>query len=291
MAVGLFRLLRIPRKLRDQDVVRITRSADALLTVRHGIVGRDYIVRGHGRLRNRGKERTGSLLRLLGRALDDPTASVVLLQGQTGSGKTTALRRWGCTRMPREKRAHGGVVLPVYVDLSRFAATNRPIDADTYREHIAELLGRDDRFLRGKVMEFLQERRDHIRWIFLFDAFDELPELAGAENVKPVIERHLNAIRSLVETAPNLHAVIAARDFAGADARRIWPLVDVLPLPVGSQRALVRRFGLDANDTRWLTGLIDGNTDLRLLSENPLLLTLLCSFVSDVGTKIYHRSP
>jgi len=119
----------------------------------------------------------------LSRALQVSDERLILLEGDPGSGKSVALRHVALSIASRVRK-HPGTknVIPIFVnlkDLRRSSGEN--IDKNLIHSFILRTLNRmNDR----DIEEFLEEEFDkgcrEGTWLFLFDSFDEIPEILSA---------------------------------------------------------------------------------------------------------------
>jgi NACHT domain len=223
--------------------------------------------------------------RSLTRALIKTRERVVLLQGEPGAGKSIALRHVARV-MARKAMSSRRVntVIPLYINLKSLRANRRPIDAQLIESHVLASLREKstadlDRFLDE---EFSLGVRDGT-WVFLFDSFDEIPDILAATDVDDIIMAYSGAIHDFLTAMRQCRGVVASRQFR-APRRVGWPIWTVVPLTAKRKRELVRRaeLGPDATSTI-LTQLPVAEATMAGLPSNPMFLGLLCEYVRDKG--------
>ncbi|GAA2866675.1 hypothetical protein Acy02nite_38170 [Actinoplanes cyaneus] len=217
----------------------------------------------------RGPRRVRSLTRALRRSRD----RLILLQGEPGAGKSVALRHLAL-------REHRGVV-PLYLNLKELRrAGDEPVDATTIRRFVLASLNRS----RSEgVAEFLATELDagmrDGTWLFLFDSFDEIPDILTATEVEPMVEEYADAIHSFLHTMSACRGIVASREFRGP-RRFDWPRFTVLRLTARQKRRLIRLAGLTpAQEGLLLGGITSTESTLGPFSDNPLLLSLLTDYM------------
>ncbi|WIM94636.1 hypothetical protein ACTOB_006677 [Actinoplanes oblitus] len=282
LLIGVRRLRRIPRTIVDHDVLQMIKAAGDLVEDA-GTDASEPGVDVDATSRIGRKERRIRLSRLL-RARWRGAGQLTLVRGPAGAGKTYGLRGLARRGMPRGRRPAQGRVIPVYVDLRFFVTDAGPVEANSYREFLAGLLGRGDSFLRGKVLQYFREHREVVGWLFLFDSFDEIPALLDSTDVARTAEEHLTAIRRLVDSLPNSHAVIASRDFAEPSAITSSRLITINPLSPKNQRSLMKALIPQRQPRRTLSKRLSADPGLRRLAENPLTLRLICGYIRDTDS-------
>ncbi|MFI1992824.1 NACHT domain-containing protein [Actinoplanes sp. NPDC020271] len=218
----------------------------------------------------RGPRRVRSLTRALRRSRD----RLILLQGEPGAGKSVALRHLAL----REQRG----VIPLYLNLKELRRDgSEPVDATTIREFVLAALNRSR---SAGVAEFLATELDagmrNGTWVFLFDSFDEIPDILTATEVEPVVEEYADAVHAFLHTMNVCRGVVASREFRGP--RRFgWPRFTILRLTDRQKRRLIRRAGLTpAQEGLLVGGITSAGSVLGPFSDNPMLLGLLTDFVA-----------
>ena len=135
-------------------------------------------------------------------------------------------------------------LLPVYVNLAQLRPTGTQVTWQAVQQLVLATIGSDDPEVRELLdAEFhpLQHRRE---WLFLFDSFDEIPELLSAVEADPVIDRYEAAIREFLRRMM-CSGVIASRTYRGP---RRTSVVRLVPLTEESKHELARKLGLSQPD-------------------------------------------
>jgi NACHT domain len=250
----------------------------------------------------RGRQKMGGLLpfllwshntlrreRSLTRALAKSKERLILLEGSPGSGKSVALRHLAQRMAGRSARARRpNVTLPVYVNLRGLKSEKGSINADLIREFVLETLNRAS---NRDVTRFLEDEFDRGMkegsWLFLFDSFDELPEVLGATEADEVVQVYTNAIDDFLHGMNECRGIIASREFRGPRLLRTssWPRFRITTLSRRRQLTLIRRADLDWKGERALRAeLFRTDATIQALSGNPLFLGLICEYVRENGS-------
>ncbi|GIF03554.1 NACHT domain-containing protein [Actinoplanes siamensis] len=224
--------------------------------------------------RPRGPRRVRSLTRAMRQSRD----RLVLLEGEPGAGKSVALRHLAL-RLGRRaaRRLFPGRVVPLYLNLKELRRSGGEL---SIRDFVIASVSRSGALLAEELDEGMRRGT----WLFLFDSFDEIPEILTATEVEPVVEEYADAIHEFLHTMNASRGIVASREFRGP--RRFgWPRFTVLRLTTRQKRELIRRARLTAAQESLLLGGITANEGaLGPFSDNPMLLGLLTGYVARNGT-------
>jgi hypothetical protein len=221
--------------------------------------------------------------RSLSVALQRSAERLVLVEGDPGAGKSVALRHIAlevATRAARSQRLHS--VLPVYVNLKslrRDGAT--PIDRALIRSCVVKCMNRiNDRF----VDEFLNANFDEgiVRgtWLFLFDSFDEIPDVLSSTESDDTVALYSAAISDFLGGMNACRGVMASRFYRGPAAQG-WRKFRVMELTPKRQRTLVSKALIvkPRLADQLMTDVASAPDDVQAMARNPMLLGLLCEHV------------
>lgn len=250
-------------------------------------------ITGRQRLRFLRRTPMSSLKRVpsLSKALEECEDRIVLLEGEPGAGKSVAMRHL-TQRMAGKamRRASEHSVIPIYVNLKTFTPPGVPTAEDVRAFVIASINAVRDR----DVERFLEEEFDRgMRdgtWLFLFDSFDEIPEILSATSANRAIEAYADAVHAFLHAMNACRGVVASREFRGP-GRAAWPTFRVVPLSEQRKRLLVQKAELDrAVEDQLLGELPNAEVSVQQMSGNPLFLGLLCEHMrqgNDFPTNVH----
>jgi NACHT domain len=219
-------------------------------------------------------------------ALRNHPSQFILLQGSPGSGKSVALRHLALTKCQNAR--HGRPwrrPVPLYVNLRDFKPEPGPISADTISEYIFRTLSSLD---HSRQTRYAKDNFDAAvakgGWLFLFDGFDEIPDVLAAVQVDATIRRYADAISSFCADVGACRSVIASRDYRGPE-RLDWPRLEIVGLNDERQRDFVRRARLGPVRERVvLRGLPLASSSVQQLIDNPMFLGLVVNYVEREGS-------
>jgi hypothetical protein len=222
--------------------------------------------------------REKSLSRALGRSRE----RLILLEGEPGSGKSVALRHLA------QELAHKAIsakrtdeIVPIYVNLKGLTRdSSEAISPDLIRRFTLSSL---NRMSNRDVEEFLDREFDKGShdgtWLFLFDSFDEIPEVLSSVEADSTIGAYAEALDGFLGGFNRCRGIIASRQFRGP--RRLdWPRFRVLALTQRRRADLVGRAGLATDAENQLLAQVERGTEsIRVMASNPMFLGLLIDYV------------
>ncbi|MBS4000288.1 MAG: NACHT domain-containing protein [Desulfobulbaceae bacterium] len=220
--------------------------------------------------------------RSLSRALEQSSERLILLEGDPGSGKSVALRHVTQNLANRARKSRNlKSIIPIYINLKGLQRdANEVIDRNLIERFILSSLNRvNDR----DIEEFLvDEFSDGIRqgtWLFLFDSFDEIPEVLSSTELDETVRMYAEAIRDFLHGFNKCRGVIASREYRGPRFLG-WPKFRILSLSASRREELVNRTGLPIQtQTSVLGGIALAPSDFQVICGNPMFLNLLCEYM------------
>ncbi|HEX2994764.1 MAG TPA: NACHT domain-containing protein [Anaerolineales bacterium] len=246
----------------------------------------DFLKIGFSPVSNLYKERS------LSRALEHSSERLILVEGDPGSGKSVALRHLAQS-MARKASLSKSLksIIPLYINLKHLRRSpKQAIKLQLIEEFVLETLKRannrdveaflDDEFERG-----LQEGT----WLFLFDSFDEIPDILSSTEADDVIREYAEAISSFLHGMNGCRGIVASREYKGPRFLG-WPKFRILPLTLDRKRELIKRTGFRLDVQKAIVnGISQSAADFRTLTGNPMFLNLLCEFMNKKDTPEFPR--
>ncbi len=231
--------------------------------------------------------RTSSGLRhekSLSKALASSQERLILVEGEPGSGKSIALRHVTQTMANRAKKARNTKsIIPLYINLKEL---ERPEGEAVDRILIETfVLGFLKRIKDRDIDKFLDEEfnvgLENGTWFFLFDSFDEIPEVLSSTEADATIRNYGNAIEDFLGGMNRCRGIVASRLFRGPKYFT-WPRFTILSLTESRRLQLIRKANLKRATESELIGHLDTASDeIRAMATNPLFLNLLCEHMRD----------
>lgn len=218
----------------------------------------------------------------LSKALETSAERHILLVGEPGCGKSVALRH---VALVLARKAMGSrqakSLVPLYINLKELdRESGERIDAGLIRRYVLKCLNRVndldvERFLDAEFDQGLREGT----WLFLFDSFDEIPEILSSTEYDNTIRAYGAAIADFLHGMNQCRGILASRHFRGP-GQLGWSRFRVLPLTEKRRVDLVRKADLGREKERLLIGRISifGGEGF-LIHSNPMFLGILCEQV------------
>ena len=216
------------------------------------------------------------------RAIETSGDQFVVLIGEPGSGKSVALRHLAM-EMTRKTIKSNGVKasVPLYINLKELEPPGElGFTAGYVKQFVLDNVRRGDADTVEYVRENWDSYRDSGQWFFLFDSFDEIPEVMHSPSGGKVIQNYSEAIRLFLSGMGPCRGVVASREFKGPEALP-WPRVRALPLSPRRQELLLKNSMLNPAG-RKMTMQHIGRVQSPL-HRNPMFLALLCRHVKKTG--------
>lgn len=218
----------------------------------------------------------------LSRALKASRARLVLLEGDPGSGKSVALRHVTLDLIRRVKRSRSNIEpLPIYVNLRGIKRSeNQMINRDLIYQYVLASVNRlNDRDVEIFLDDEFQTGLREGSWFFLFDSFDEIPDVLSASEVNPIIRKYADAISEFFLGFNQCRGVVASRYFRGP-GHVDWQRFNIVGLTVERQVQLVRKANMPTNKEHTLIGqLASANSEMQAMASNPLFLGMIVEHV------------
>jgi hypothetical protein len=218
----------------------------------------------------------------LSNALEKSTERLILVEGEPGSGKSVALRHLTQTMARRASDSKNvKSLIPLYVNLKQLRHTpDQKIDQNLIEEFIHKSLNRiNDRDIEDFLSEEFRQGIEDVTWLFLFDSFDEIPDVLSSTESDNVIRDYAEAISDFLHGMNNCRGIVASREYKGPRFLG-WPKFRILPLALDRKVQLIKRTGLSINSRSIIVdGISQPATDFKSLTGNPMFLNLLCEYM------------
>jgi len=226
--------------------------------------------------------RTGSTLRReksLSKALKSSDERLIIVEGEPGSGKSVALRHVASLLAVGAMRSRSTKsVIPIYVNLKEIERKRgEVVDRNLIESFVLKVLNRvNDRDVEEFLDEEFSEGLQTGTWFFLFDSFDEIPEVLSSTEADKTIRDYATAISDFLHGLNECRGVIASRFFHGPKQFG-WPRFSILPLTSTRKLELIRKANLNIAAEGELIGQLEtAPQEISSMASNPMFLGLLC---------------
>jgi hypothetical protein len=215
----------------------------------------------------------------LSRAIELSRERLIQMEGEPGSGKSVALRF--LARSMAYRTAHSRSLtrpIPLYLNLKELnRGQGEAVGPDLIKRFVLESLTRNAlRDVEEYIEKEFKRGMEEGTWLFLFDSFDELPDVLSSTEADATIRSYADAISDFLGGMNRCRGVVASRHFRGPGQSR-WPRFRILPLSEKRRLRLVRQALLEpAVEQKIRAHLEDPTPDARNMFGNPMLLGLLC---------------
>lgn len=222
----------------------------------------------------------------LSKALAKSDEAFILLEGDPGSGKSITLRHL-CLSLAHNASMHPRIksTIPLYInlkDLKRLPGQN--VDSQLIRSFVMSSINRmNDRDLDVFLEEEFDRGLKEGTWLFLFDSFDEIPEILGTTSSEEISKSYAEGISFFLSTMNTCRGIIASRQFHGPDLLR-WPHFRIKDLSEKRRLKLIHTADLPTDvELKLIRDLMGSAPEIRNMTRNPMFLGLLCDQVRSGG--------
>jgi hypothetical protein len=211
-------------------------------------------------------------------AIDGSAERCLLLTGDPGAGKSVALRHLATQLVRRAKKSRQRYVpVPLYINL-RDLAKEGEVNQEFIRNFVIENVRRGDADTAQYIQDNWVSFNANGGWFFLFDSFDEIPEVLHSANEDASVDKYGRAIQQFMDGLGSCHGVLASREFKSPKTIP-WPRLRILPLSERLQEELIGNTFLSKSLKK--LSLRTVLTSPSSIYRNPLFITLLCRYVRD----------
>lgn len=218
----------------------------------------------------------------------DRTTQAFLVLGDPRAGKSVALRKLA-RDMIDEVGTTGRV--PIYVNLrewlpregrrnAAWTETNKPTIQELEIFVMDNVKARGDVFTEEFVDKYFRDLWRHGRMFFIFDSFDEIPELLDVNEESGVLNALSDVLSRFISSNPQSRGVLASRVFRRpTQAFLARKILEIRPL---SEEHIIQALGRFPAFTQALRiSLFRDRLDLIPVARNPFLMALLGEWVND----------
>ncbi len=228
---------------------------------------------------------------LQGAMRSDRTTQAFLVLGDPGAGKSVALRK--LARDMLDEVGKTGRV-PIYVNLrewlpkegrrnTAWTEQSKPTIQELESFVVDNVKARGDVFTEEFVDKYFRDLWRHGRLFFIFDSFDEIPELLDVNEESWLINALSEVLSRFVSSNPQSRGVLASRVFRRpTQAFLAQKILEIRPLSEERIMQALARFPAFTQELQ--VSLFRDRLDLIPIARNPFLMALLGEWVNDYRT-------
>ena len=230
-------------------------------------------------------------------ALRDNQDPLVVLRGKPGYGKTTILLNYADELISAGLASpETATVTPIYLELKKLhRKADEKVDSHLIRNFVWQTLRGSDPAVAKQLERVFERGLASGAFLFLFDGFDEIPEIMQSTEADQTIDEYVLAIENFITgDSSQCQGIIASRPYHGP-GRYSLPIIEIRELSADAQLKLIRNSGLSKGQQNLLNSLLPvdperpkaagSSTDLSSLITSPLFLSLLIDYVREHNTK------
>lgn len=219
-------------------------------------------------------------------ALQTSKERLILLEGKPGSGKSVALRH---VALKMARNAENGkslkTIIPIYINLKNLnRKESEPVDKSFILNHVLTTLNRpNDRDIEIFLEDEFTKGMEEETWFFLFDSFDEIPEILSTTEANKTIEEYGQAISDFLSGMNNCRGIIASREYRGPGMLK-WPKFRILDLSDERQKQLIFQADMRSYPAQiFIEEFTNSHSSIRNLASNPMFLSMMIEYVDQAG--------
>ncbi|MGC4097342.1 MAG: NACHT domain-containing protein [Nitrospira sp.] len=234
---------------------------------------------------DQGKRKVLSLQRAI---RQDKTSQTFLILGDPGAGKSVALRRLAIDMLDE---VHRSGRVPIYINLREWlpqegkrskvwSEQSKPVFQELVTFVIDSIKARGDLSTEDFVDQYFRKMWQAGHLFFIFDSFDEIPELLDANEESWLIEALSGLLSRFISSNPLSRGVLASRHYRRPTSSFLAEKILVIR-PLNEERINhgLKRFSEFTQSL--LQQLFRDRPDLVPVARNPFLMTLLGEWVKE----------
>jgi hypothetical protein len=227
----------------------------------------------------------------LSRAIEQSPERLILLEGLPGSGKSVFLRHLSqkmVTQASTSNEIHS--MIPLYINLKGLTRKkSQKISYSLIENYVLKTIRRVN---KPELIEWLNNEfragMTNGSWFFMFDSFDEIPDILSSTESDTVIQSYADAINDFMAMS-NCRAIIASREYRGPSLG--WPKFIISRLNHKKQLELIKKSGLPQKLQKVIRdGLSVATPSFLEAASNTLFLSLLCEYIGNNPDAIFPNS-
>lgn len=237
-----------------------------------------YIKTGSGR-----KRKVTDLLR----AMKNKNGRAFLVLGEPGSGKSVALRKLSLDLIKEVKNAQK---IPLYINLKEWVGTSWTVDSPPTEEElycfVKNNVARRDRALSIFVDKYFDRLYETKRFFFIFDSFDEIPQVMNVDEKSMLIDQLSNVLFKFIKDKNGHTAgILASRQFRKPTGKfQASSEIEIRPFNDAQIIKTIRKLSSNSSDV--INDIFRNRVDLYSVAKNPFMASMIAKYI-----EIYEKLP
>jgi len=228
-----------------------------------------------------------SIMTLLESIGSDKVSRTFLILGDPGSGKSCALRKLALDMLKETDRTGK---LPIYINLKEWVTDHpwtreQPPSSEQLMKFVVEKASRKDHAVHDFFSKYFERMLEHGRLFFLFDSFDEIPQVLDEEESSWLIDDLSRLFLQFIGGAHESRGVLTSRQFRSpTKAFRADKVLEIRPFSDAKIRDAFTK--LAEIDPAAVTRLFQQRPDWVSIARNPFNASLMATYFRVEGNKI-----
>ncbi|NGN99117.1 NACHT domain-containing protein [Grimontia sp. S25] len=227
----------------------------------------------------RGKKKKASDLL---KAMKAKSGRAFLVLGHPGAGKSIALRKLAQDLL---RQAISANKIPIYINLKEWNDTNwsneiLPTESELY-EFVKENIARRDRELGIFVDKYFDRLYDRRNFFFIFDSFDEIPQVMNTHNDSILIDALSEVLFKFIkDNKGKPTGILASRHFRKPTNKfEASREIEIRPFNESQVTSTLKKMGNDSKAI--ISQIFTTRSDLYLTAKNPFMASMLAKYIEN----------
>ncbi|WP_417698575.1 NACHT domain-containing protein [Psychromonas sp.] len=233
-------------------------------------------------IKNKGgnKKKLSSLIK----ALKRKKGRAFLVVGEPGAGKSVALRTLAMELLAQVKNANR---IPIYINLKEWNNTywdvnNPPTEMELY-EFVKNNIANRDTELSRFVDNYFDRLYETRRFFFIFDSFDEIPQVMNVDDNSLLIDQLSNVLYKFIKDNNNKPSgIVASRDFRKPTSS-FNASSEIEIRPFNSIQIVDSLTKSSSGSKELIESIFTDRKDLYITAKNPFMSSMISKYIEING--------
>ena len=213
------------------------------------------------------------------KALKNNNGRAHLVLGDPGAGKSVALRKLAADLLEEVKSAHK---IPIYVNLKEWSETNwtsdNPPTTEQLYDFVKDNIARRDLPLSIFVEKYFDRLYETKRLFFIFDSFDEIPQVMNVNDDALLIDQLSSALFKFIKSGPKYTGgIVASRKFRKPTSS--FEASSEIELRSFSEEKIIQSIKRQSGSNESIIKNIFEHPNLFTAAKNPFMATMIATYI------------